>query len=201
MSVKSNRRTDVYTGDVPGSGPSVLFIEWFGRVLAFVGIIMLLLAVITMHRGKVVQRSAKAIVADFHTANDFFATRANFTSPTMVKEQLQTLAQILTDLNKQTIIDVELLGRALPSLTSLVNAGATDVRIAEDVKALGMMLQGVAIRLNSIAADANITVASVIALLTRTIDLVGQLNGQLVSVASKLAILPGTGPNARTPSG
>lgn len=194
MSVKSNRRTDVYSGDVPGSGPSTLFIEWFGRVLAFVGIIMLLLAVITMHRGKVVQRSAKAIIADFQTANGFFATRANFNSPTMVKEQLQTLAQILTDLNKQTIIDVELLGRALPALTSLVNAGDRDVKIAEEVKGLGMMLQGVAIRLNSIAADANVTVSSVIALLTRTIDLVGQLNDQLTSIASKLSILPSTIP-------
>lgn len=193
MSVKSAKRTDVYSADLEGGSLNTAFIEWFGRILAALAIFLLILSVITMHRGKVVQRSAKNIVADFHTANDFFATRANFNSPTVVRQELETLSGILTQLNQQTITDVQLLGTTLPSLTALVAAGSTDVSIAQQVTVIGTGLQKNATTLNSIGAQASGVVSSVIQLLNQAQDLVNQLNAQLTAIASKLSIVPATG--------
>lgn len=188
--MKNTRRQDISPEVVWGSSKNHLVIEWFSRLACFLAIVLLLLTIITIRRGKVVQTSAVNIVDDFETANEFFAKRADFGAPTKARELLQQLGVVLGQLQVQAAEDVSLLSATIPDVQRLLNAGKGDVAIGQFAASVGTTLTGAARDLNRIASDAESVVISVNRLLDQGIDGVKRLNSQLAQIEGKVAIVP-----------
>ncbi|MET8249566.1 hypothetical protein ABZV31_37515 [Streptomyces sp. NPDC005202] len=184
------RRSDIPMSAVPGSTVSALIIEWVGRLAAISAVILLALTLQTLQKGRVVQASADQIVDDFHTANDFFADRANMKAPGVARAKLQELAKTLAALDKATATDVNLLSSTVPDVRRLGAAGKGDVRIAKRLQGTAEILKGAAGDLRIVAVDANHVVGNVDGHMARTVSLVQQLNAQLAEIERKLAAVP-----------
>jgi methyl-accepting chemotaxis protein len=186
----TNRRNDIPANTIPGSSRAAITVEWVGRLAAVAAIILFTLVMVTIHRGKVVQHSAKAVVHDFHVANDFFSHRANFQAPAVAKQELQQLATVLTQLNGTTAADVHELAGTLPDVRRLAAAGSGDVAIAKRMRSMGHDLQGGADDLRTVAVNANSVVGMIDDNMDQAVDAVGQLNDQLARTERKIAVVP-----------
>lgn len=186
-------RTDVPADAVRSSSVVAITTEWLGRLAAIIAIVLFVFVMMAIHKGKVVQTSAKEIVQDFHSANNYFASRADFDAATRAKEELQRLAGVLNQLNDATANDVTDLAATLPDVNRLLAAGKGDVNIAGQLQTVAKTLQGSAGSLHQIANGAEASVSSVNDLVASAIDLVNQLNAQLAITERKLAPLPATG--------
>ncbi|MCQ4079107.1 hypothetical protein NGB36_00360 [Streptomyces sp. RB6PN25] len=167
--------------------------EWMGKIAAIIAIALFFLVMTAIHKGLLVQSSARSIVQNFHTTNNFFATRADFNDPALAKQELQTLAGVLTQLNGTTVQDVNDLAATLPNVARLLDAGKGDVDIAKQMQGVAGTLQGSASSLHRIAGGAEGSVSTVNNSLAAAINLVGQLNAQLAITEQKLSVLPATG--------
>ncbi|MGW5518139.1 hypothetical protein [Nocardia africana] len=164
--------------------------EWLGRLAAVVAAILLVLVMLSIHKGLLVQHSARTIVDNFRKTNEMFTQRADLTAPATARKELEELKGILTQLNIATATDVDHLGALLPDATALLAAGRGDTHIAGQLQTVATTLQGSAASLHHISADANTTVSEVSGALTQALDLVGQLNTELTRTTDKLAPLP-----------
>lgn len=187
-------------GDVPysyltSSTAWAIRTEWLGRLAGLIAVVLMVLVFQAIHKGLVVQKSARGIVTDFHTANGYFDTRANLNDPAKVRQQLVELQGVLTSLNQSTATDVTALSAVLPVVDRLLKAGKGDVQIAADLRDIANTLSGSAGALRSIATDANGTVSQVDAQLSEALHQIDLLNAQLTRTTNKLAILPATGGN------
>ncbi|MFE7420114.1 hypothetical protein [Rhodococcus sp. NPDC057529] len=164
--------------------------EWMGRLAAVLALILFALVLMAIHKGKLVQDSARTIVDNFRTTNEYFAQRADLTAPATARRQLDELAGVLADLNTATATDVDHLAALLPDARALLAAGQGDTAIAGQLEGVATTLQGSAASLHQISADANTTVSAVNNELATAIDLVNQLNGELTRTTNKLALIP-----------
>ncbi|WP_202033221.1 hypothetical protein [Nocardioides sp. WS12] len=191
----TNRRYDVPHKYLAGSTGWAVATEWLGRLAATVAIVLMIMVFHTIHKGLVVQDSADKIVTDFHTANDFFADRADMNAPKKVRKQLQALQRVLAQLDDAAALDVRELSAVLPIVDRLLKAGEGDVRIAKQLKEIATILGGSAGELRAIATKADATVSGVDRQLSEALRQVELLNSQLERTTRKLAILPATGDN------
>lgn len=188
--MKNTIRRDIDRNQVQGSSTNHLLIEWFSRVACFLAIVLLILTIITIRRGKVVQDSAVAIVDDFKIANEFFNKRADFGAPTKARELLQELAVVLAGLEAQATEDVGLLAAAVPDVQRLLEAGRGDVAVAEFTAEVATTLTGAARDLNRIASNADVVVGRVNRLLDQAVDGVKRLNVALADIQTQLTVVP-----------
>lgn len=184
------RRTDIPPERIAGSSRSAIGLEWIARLAAVLAIVLLVLVVFSVQRGRLVQDSAKGVVADFHMANDFFAARADFRAPTTAREQMQQLAVVLRDLEGVTRTDVDLLAATVPDVQRLLEAGRGDVRIAHELDEVATTLQQAGRDLNDISSAADGTVSAVNSEVATADRQVEALNAQLAQIERKLALLP-----------
>lgn len=188
-----HRRTDVPASAIQSSSLMSITTEWLGRIAALFAIALFILVLMTVNKGLLVQGSARQIVQNFHTTNNYFATRADFAAATKAKQELQRLQSVLTQLNGSAAVDVTNLAATEPDVSRLLAAGKGDVSIAGQLLAIGNTLQDSAGSLNQIAGGAYTSVSDVNNLLSSSIESVNQLNGQLAITERKLALLPATG--------
>jgi hypothetical protein len=193
MNMTMTRRTDVPASAVESSGLASIVTEWLGVLAAVIAIVLFVLVGMAIHKGLLVQGSARQIVANFRTTNGYFASRADFNAPTKAKQELQQLRGVLAQLNTATATDVTNLAATMPDVTRLLAAGKGDVSIAGQLLTIGNTLQGSAGSLQQIAVGAYTSVSSVDSLLTSAGSLVNELNAQLAITEQKLALLPATG--------
>ncbi|GAA5117550.1 hypothetical protein [Haloechinothrix salitolerans] len=184
------RRRDIPPSSVQGSSRSAIGLEWFARIAAVAAVVLLVLVLGALERGRIVQASAKGIVDDFHTANDFFAERADFGSPATARKQLQELRSVLVKLQNQTEKDVSALSATVPDVQRLLEAGQGDVRIAHRLDSTATVLRGYAADLRQVAVNADDTVSAVNGEVERSIALVVALNNELAEIERKLAAVP-----------
>ncbi len=184
------QRLDVPVTASPGSTGFTVVTEWMGRLAAALALVLFGLVLITIHKGQLVQDSARTIVDNFRLTNDYFAQRADMTAPATARRQLDELAVVLTKLNAATATDVEHLAALLPDAQALLAAGQGDTAIAGQLRTVVEALQGSAASLHQISADADATVSDVDNELTTAIDLVHQLNNELTRTTNKLALIP-----------
>lgn len=187
------KRTDVPEEALRSSSGVAIATDWAGRLAAVVSIVLFVLVMMAVQKGLAVQQSARQVVQDFHTANDFFAERADFEAAAKAKEQLQRLSGVLGRLNGAAATDVDALAATLPDVADLVAAGRGDVAVAEQLRGVATTLQGSAGSLNQIATDARTSVSQVNSDVAKAIDLVSELNAQLAVTERKLSLLPSTG--------
>lgn len=185
-----DRRKDIPPSSVQGSSWSAIGLEWFARIAAVAAVILLVLVLGALERGRVVQASAKGVVSDFHKANDFFSERANFDAPEKARKQLQELNKVLGQLHVQTEKDVSGLSATLPDVARLLSAGQGDVDIAHSMNKTGKVLRGYADDLRVVAVNADGTVSAVNGQVKSAITLVGSLNNVLAEIERKLAPIP-----------
>ncbi|MEB3371355.1 hypothetical protein [Saccharopolyspora mangrovi] len=193
LEAEMERRTDIPAEAVRSSSATAIITEWTGRVAAMISIVLFVLVMFTVQKGLAVQHSAQQVVHNFHTANDYFSSRADFAAAAQAKNHLQRLYGVLSRLNETTEKDVNALSATLPDVARLLEAGRGDVALAQDLRAVADMLQQSAGSLNSIARDAHMSVSQVNSDLSTAVDLVGKLNAQLATMEQKLALLPSTG--------
>lgn len=203
------RRTDVHTVDIPvrsgerlrtrpdidpdtvrGSNGFSIATEWIGRVAAIMAVVLFALVMVSIQKGLAVQHSARQVVTNFHTANDYFAQRADLTAPATARRELEQLQGVLTDLNKSAALDVGNLADLIPTTQQLLAAGQGDQQIAATLQQIAAALKESAGSLKSIATNANTTVGGVNQQLGLAIDLVNQLNNELSRTTRKLAPIP-----------
>jgi hypothetical protein len=168
-------------------------IEWLGGLAAVLAVTLTALALLTIYKGRLFQGDVRHIVQDLHTTNDYFASRADFTMTTKARDTVQTLAGVLSDLNKSAAQDVANLAAIMPDVQRLLAAGRGDVNIAQQLQGVGATLQSSATSIRGVANNANSSVAGIDAQLSQALSLVRQLNGQLAITQRKLAILPPLG--------
>lgn len=183
-------RPDIPPEDVSDANGFTVATEWVGRVAAVMAIVLFALVMIAIQKGLEVQDSARTVVTNFHTANDYFDERADLTAPATARRQLEELQGVLVQLNKQTAIDVEHLGHLLPDMRDLLAAGRGDTRIAKQLQGIATTLQQSAASLQTISSNADQTVSSVDGQLDEAIALVQQLNNELARTTRKLAPIP-----------
>ena len=175
--------------------------EWIGRLAAVMAAVLLVLVLMTVHKGLVVHDSAGTIVGNLRQANTYFDERADLSSPARARDKLAELKMLLTQLDTVTSANVDQLAALLPDLQTLVAAGQTDVNIAHELHGVASSLQGAAGSLHSISADADASVASVNDRLLAALDLVDQLNAELQRTTDKLAPVPAQGNLIPAPQG
>ncbi|ASR05584.1 hypothetical protein [Gordonia rubripertincta] len=183
-------RPDIPPEDVSTANGLTVATEWVGRVAAVMAVVLFALVMIAIHKGLEVQDSARTVVTNFHTANEYFDERADLTAPATARKQLEELQGVLAALNKQTAIDVEHLGRLLPDMRDLLAAGRGDTRIAKELQGIATTLQRSAASLQTVAGNADQTVSSVDGQLDQAVSLVRQLNNELARTTRKLAPIP-----------
>lgn len=184
------RRTDIPANDLPGSSWSAIALEYLAKLCAVAAVVLLVLVIVAIHRGREVQASSSGLTADFRTVNGFFADRANFAAPARARQQLQTLTAVLTDLDNTSAGDVELLASTLPDVQRLVQAGQGDVTIAQQLVPVAKTLREAGNGLRDIAKDAAGTTSAAdrqVGLAKQQLD---ELNNQLARIQHKLAPLP-----------
>ncbi|ROZ52957.1 hypothetical protein EEB12_29510 [Rhodococcus sp. WS1] len=175
--------------------------EWLGRLAAVLAVILFGLVLAAIHKGELVQDSARTIVDNFRLTNDYFSQRADLTAPATARKQLDELATVLADLNTATAADVDHLAALLPDARALLAAGQGDAEIAGQLETVATTLQGSAASLHQISADANTTVSDVNEELTTAIELVNALNAELTRTTNKLALIPEQGAFIPAPGG
>ncbi|WP_037202914.1 hypothetical protein, partial [Rhodococcus opacus] len=151
-------RPDIPVSAAPGSTGFAVVTEWMGRLAAAVALVLFALVLGAIHKGQLVQDSARTIVGNFRLTNDYFAQRADLTAPATARKQLDELAGVLTQLNTATATDVDHLSALLPDARALLTAGQGDTAIAGQLETVANTLQGSAASLHQISADANTTV-------------------------------------------
>lgn len=184
------RRLDIPDAEIPSTGGFGVATEWLGRLAAVMAIVLFALVLICIHKGKLVQDSARTVVDNFTVTNDMFAERADLTAPATARRQLDELAQVLTRLNEVTAADVDHLGSLLPDAQVLLAAGQGDVAVAGELQTVASTLRDAAGSLNQIASGADETVSAVDGELVKATDLIAQLNAQLTRTTNKLALIP-----------
>lgn len=180
------KRPDIPSSAVPGSSRKSIALEWLARLIAVGAIVLFLLTLGLIERGKIVQASADRIVDDFRTANTFFDERADFTAPTTAREQLETLEGTLDRLSDQTVTNVDLLAATAPDVETLLASVEQDVAIAERLERNAVTLRGHAGDLRQVARDADGTVQRIDGELARAMHLVEQLNVELAEIERKI---------------
>ncbi|MCA4997884.1 hypothetical protein HWD35_24505 [Tsukamurella tyrosinosolvens] len=143
-----------------------------------------------IHKGLLVQHSAKTVVTNFRTTNQYFDTRADLTAPATARKQLEHLRVILADLNAAGARDVEQLSALLPDASALLAAGRGDSDIARKLQAVAASLQTAAKSINQIAESSDTTVQQVGIKLAQALALTRQLNAELYRTTVKLAPIP-----------
>ncbi|MBY8862000.1 hypothetical protein K7711_36375 [Nocardia sp. CA2R105] len=190
------RRVDLPSqyGTASSSAPAVgrfsVATEWMGRLAAVMALALVVLVLISVHKGLKVQHSARTVVDNFRTTNQFFSQRADLSAPATARKELDQLNAVLTQLNATTAADTNQLGNLLPDTRALLAAGQGDTKIANQLNGVAGTLAGAAGSLHQIAGDANTTVTSVDSQLGQAIDLANQLNAQLTRATGKLGPLP-----------
>ena len=174
----------------PSTGGFATATEWFGRLAAVMATVLFVLVMVAIHKGLLVQDSARTIVNNFRDTNQMFADRADLSAPATARKQLDELKAILTGLNAATAADVDHLEALLPNAAALLAAGQGDSNIASQLETVATTLSGSASSLHQISAEADTTVSDVNAGLSQALDLVGQLNAELSRTTDKLAPLP-----------
>lgn len=175
--------------------------EWLGRLAAVMSAVLLVLVLITVHKGLAVQHSTRSIVNNFRQANQYFDQRADLGAPARVRGELADLRTVLAELNTATAADVDQLATMLPQMRVLVAAGQNDVAVAHQLQGISSSLRGAAGSLHGISDEANTSVANVNNRLRTALDLVDQLNGQLQRTTNKLAPIPAQGNVIPAPRG
>lgn len=183
-------RPDIDSGEIRGSSGFAVATEWIGRVAAIVAVVLFALVLVTIHKGLAVQHSARQVVDNFHTANDYFDQRADLSAPATARHQLEQLQGVLTDLNKSAAVDVGNLADLVPNMQRLLAAGQGDQQIAVSLQQIAASLKESAGSLRTIATSANSTVSGVNDQLGVAIDLVEELNNELSRTTKKLAPIP-----------
>lgn len=190
----------------PGaSGPTqtryAVVTEWCGRAAAVTAVVLFGMVLLTIHKGLLVQDSARTVVDNFRVTNEFFAQRADLTAPATARKQLDELNGVLAQLNSAAATDVDHLAALLPNAQALVAAGQGDTQIAGQLESVATTLQGSAASLHQVSSDANTTVSTVNDELTRALDLTTQLNSELTRTANKLALVPASDAFIPAPEG
>lgn len=183
-------RPDVAFESIPGSSGFSIATEWVGRVCFVMGIVLFVLVMIAVPKGLAVQHSARDIVDNFHTANNYFDERTDLSAPARARAELETLRGVLADLNTAAGVDVGHLANLLPTTEQLLTAGRYDSRVAAALSTIAQSLNASAASLHSIAATAGSTVSAVDDQLAQAIGLVSQLNNELARTTRKLAPIP-----------
>ncbi|OUS81343.1 hypothetical protein [Rhodococcus sp. NCIMB 12038] len=192
------------TSDVPDTAPRTRYAtitEWCGRAAAVIAVVLFAMVLLTIHKGLLVQDSARTVVDNFRVTNEFFAQRADLTAPATARRQLDELNGVLAQLNSAAATDVDHLAALLPNAQALVAAGQGDTQIAGELESVATTLQGSAASLHQISADANTTVTAVNDELTRALDLTNQLNAELTRTTNKLALVPASDALIPAPEG
>lgn len=184
------RRLDIPDSQLASSGGFAIATEWLGRLAAVMAIVLFGLVLICIHKGKLVQESARTVVDNFVVTNDMFAERADLTAPATARRQLDELAVVLTRLNEVTAADVDHLGSLLPDAQVLLAAGQGDVEVAGQLEGVATTLRDAAGSLNRISTSADQTVTAVDNELIKATDLVNALNFQLTRTTNKVALIP-----------
>ncbi|TQC49776.1 hypothetical protein EEB14_07415 [Rhodococcus sp. WS4] len=194
-------RLDIPSTATPSSTGFAVATEWMGRLAAVLAVVLFGLVLAAIHKGELVQDSARTIVDNFRLTNEYFAQRADLTAPATAHRQLDELAGVLAQLNTATAADVEHLAALLPDARALLAAGQGDTQIAGQLETVATTLQGSAASLHQISADANTTVSDVNNELSTAIDLVNALNAELTRTTNKLALIPEQGAFIPAPGG
>ncbi|ROZ88051.1 hypothetical protein EEB19_22630 [Gordonia sp. OPL2] len=153
-------------------------------------LVLFVLVMLAIDKGLAVQDSARQVVNNFHTANDYFDERADLTAPATARRQLEELQGVLTELNRSAAVDVTNLAALVPTMQKLLAAGQGDQQIAATLDGIAASLRESAGSLKSISAKANTAVNGVNEQLVAAIDLVDQLNNELSRTTRKLAPIP-----------
>ncbi|GAF48648.1 hypothetical protein [Rhodococcus wratislaviensis] len=195
------RRLDIPNAGTPSSTGFAVVTEWMGRLAAVLAVVLFGLVFAAIHKGQLVQGSARTIVDNFRLTNEYFAQRADLTAPATAHKQLDELAGVLAQLDTATAADVDHLAALLPDARALLAAGRGDTQIAGQLETVATTLQGSAASLHQISADANTTVSEVNDELTTAIDLVNALNAELTRTTNKLTLVPEQGAFIPAPGG
>lgn len=185
-----SERTDIPRSEFPTSTRCALVTEWVGKLGAVAAIVLFVLVMMAIHKGLLVQHSAKTVVTNFRTTNQYFDTRADLTAPATARKQLEHLRVILADLNAAGARDVEQLSALLPDASALLAAGRGDSDIARKLQAVAASLQTAAKSINQIAESSDTTVQQVGIKLAQALALTRQLNAELYRTTVKLAPIP-----------
>ncbi|WCT06038.1 hypothetical protein [Rhodococcus qingshengii] len=164
--------------------------DWTTRLCVVLALCLAVLVLMSIHKGLLVQRSAATVVDDFHTANQYFADRADLSAPATARSELERLSKVLEELNAVGGEDVRLLSDLLPDASALLAAGQTDALLAEQLREVAATLHTSAQSIHQIAATADTTVSEVAVKLDETLTLVKQLNAELSRTTAKLAPIP-----------
>ena len=183
-------RTDLPDDEFPTSTRFAIATEWAGKVAAVLAIVLFVLVLMAIYKGLLVQHTAKTVVTDFRTTNQYFDERADFTAPATARKQLEDLRAVLNDLNAAGARDVQQLNDLLPDARALLVAGQTDSQIAEQLNTVTGSLRTAAGSIHQIAATADTTVGQVATKLDEALRLVRQLNAELTRTTVKLAPIP-----------
>ncbi|MCG7631454.1 MULTISPECIES: hypothetical protein [Gordonia] len=183
-------RTDLPDDEFPTSTRFAVATEWAGKVAAVLAALLLLLVLMAIHKGLLVQYTAKSIVTDFRTTNQHFEDRADFSATAGARQRLEDLRAVLDDLNAAAARDVQQLTDLLPDAQALLAAGQTDSQIAQQLRAVTGSLQTAAGAINQIAVTADTTVDQISTKLNEALRLVRQLNAELTRTTVKLAPIP-----------
>ncbi|AZG46816.1 hypothetical protein [Gordonia insulae] len=183
-------RTDLPPDELPTSSRFAIVTEWAGKFAAVLAVVLFILVLLAIHKGLLVQHTAKTVVTDFRTTNQYFADRADLTAPATARKQLEQLRAVLDDLNSAGARDVDQLNALLPDARALLVAGQNDSQIAEQLRGVTGSLQSAATSIHKIAATADNTVAQVAVKLDQALRLARQLNAELNRTTVKLAPIP-----------
>lgn len=184
------QRPDVLNDTLPGPNGYSIATEAIGRVSVVIAVVLFVLVMVAIDKGIAVQRSARDVVDDFHTTNEYFDTRADLTAPATARRQLEELRTVLTQLNQAAAVDVQHLANLLPTTRDLLAAGQGDTRIAQQLQQIATSLKQSAGSLHTIAGNADVTVGSVDNQLGLAIGLVNELNNELARTTRKLVPIP-----------
>jgi len=123
---------------------SAVGLKWIARLTAIAAVVLFALVITAIHRGRLVQASAKDIVATLHTNNGYFDNRVDFTTLGRIHDQVGTLHTVLGDLDRSANEDVDLLDATIPDVARLLEAGRGDVRIAQRLTGVSATLRDAA---------------------------------------------------------
>jgi hypothetical protein len=181
---------ELSTEKPPGSRIFAVTLACVANMCAVVSIVLVILIIVAINRGRTVQDSVNRLDADYTKMNMFFDTRADFRAPARARAELHTLSGVLAELNMKTAEDVSILASILPDVRRLIQSGGGDLAIAHQLDGVSQTLLKAGGDLANVAHKANRTVSATAGELARTNRLVGELNNVLGRIAAKLAVLP-----------
>jgi len=165
---------------------------WLGRVCAVLALSCLALALVAVPRGRAVQSSAAAIVADVRAGGDLF-DGVDLGSPEKVRAELDALAGLLAALGDSTRANVDLLVQIASQARALAAASGDDLGVAralaETATGLGAATAG--LRDTALGGEAGATQAA--SLVQAVVETTQALNAELARLGAKLALLPELG--------